>query len=166
MSKPFEIVCSLFLFCIILLAVYGLTIERGITVESEYELFIEARSKGLSYMDALRYKRPVPLQREPEPLPVVPIEVQKYRNELLKYDWNVEIMGKIMLCESGGNTYAENKTRWEHSVGVMQINRFAHPTYTVEQLKDPAINIKEAYRIYKQQGYWAWKLCSIKLGLI
>ncbi|HEX9963104.1 MAG TPA: transglycosylase SLT domain-containing protein [Pyrinomonadaceae bacterium] len=37
----------------------------------------------------------------------------------------------------------------EYSVGIAQINTFAHKTYSVEQLKDPVINLKEAYRIWK-----------------
>lgn len=44
----------------------------------------------------------------------------------------------------------------EYSVGLWQINTLVHKNYSVEQLKNPQINAKEAVRIYKAQGLRAW----------
>lgn len=44
----------------------------------------------------------------------------------------------------------------EYSVGLWQINTLVHKTYSVSQLKDPAINASEAVRIYRTQGLRAW----------
>lgn len=44
----------------------------------------------------------------------------------------------------------------EYSVGLWQINTWVHKRFTVDQLKDPAINASEAVRIYRLQGLRAW----------
>lgn len=73
-------------------------------------------------------------------------------------------MTAIALAESSGYTGAWNPGRGgaggtnshEYSVGIWQINTYAHRNYTVEQLKDPNINAREAVRIYRLQGKKAW----------
>lgn len=73
-------------------------------------------------------------------------------------------MTAIALAESGGYTGAWNPGRSgrggtnsnEYSVGIWQINTLAHRNYSVEQLKDPQINAREAVRIYRLQGKRAW----------
>lgn len=74
------------------------------------------------------------------------------------------VMSAICMGEScGGCSLAINpgvgaggRRTNEYSVGLFQINTLVHKNYTVEQLKDPAINAKEAVRIYRLQGLRAW----------
>ena len=47
------------------------------------------------------------------------------------------VMKRIVQCESEYNIDAVNKTSKEYSVGLVQINRLAHPHITVEEAKDP-----------------------------
>lgn len=82
-----------------------------------------------------------------------------------QYDWNADNMLKIMHCESGGNRMAHNATRWEHSVGLFQVNVAVHE-YAHDDMYDIEKNISAAYEIYNKQGYYAWKNCSRMLGLI
>lgn len=73
-------------------------------------------------------------------------------------------MTAIALGESGGYTGAYNPGRsgaggtnsTEYSVGIWQINTLAHRNYSIEQLKDPQINAREAVRIFRSQGKRAW----------
>lgn len=65
----------------------------------------------------------------------------------------------IWMYESSGDPNAINdgsttKTV-EYSVGLAQINTRAHKNYTVEQLKNPAINLKEALRIWRGRPNYA-----------
>ena len=82
--------------------------------------------------------------------------VEQWRPAIAAYDWNVEIMLRIMSCESGGNPNAVSHTD-DH--GLLQIHwPIWGPAfgYTRAQLHDPATNIDVAYRVYKAQGYRAW----------
>jgi len=67
----------------------------------------------------------------------------------------IPLMASIGMAESGGNTQARN-TSGEDSVGIWQINRRAHPEYTVEQLQDPLLNATVALRIYNVETLRAW----------
>lgn len=90
---------------------------------------------------------------------VIPADV------IRQYDWDADNMIKIMQCESGGNRMAHAATRWEHSVGLFQINVAVHP-YKHDDMYDIEKNIAAAYNIYMNEGYYAWKNCSKMLGLI
>lgn len=75
----------------------------------------------------------------------------------------IALMSAISYQESGGNSEAINpgvgaggRRTNEYSVGLYQINTYAHKNYSVAQLKNPTINAKEALRIYKSQGLRAW----------
>lgn len=69
-------------------------------------------------------------------------------------------MAAIGIAESSGNSNAVNDGSGtksiEYSVGLFQINTRVHKNYSIEQLKNPEINAKEALRIYKLQGLRAW----------
>jgi hypothetical protein len=72
-------------------------------------------------------------------------------------------MAAIGMAESAGNSGAVNPGRGaggrrtnEYSVGLWQINTKVHKKYTVEELKNPQTNAKEALRIYRMQGLRAW----------
>lgn len=73
------------------------------------------------------------------------------------------LMSAIALAESNGITTAINpgigaggRRTNEYSVGLWQINTLAHRNYSIEQLKNPEINAREAVRIYREQGLRAW----------
>lgn len=70
---------------------------------------------------------------------------------------------KICYCESGFNTDAWNKTSIEDSRGLMQVNVIAHPEYSSLDLFDPRINTNIAYRIFRSEGFNAWKNCKNKI---
>lgn len=137
----------------------------------EYQRFLERIYQGSSYIEALRYAEerhvlpPAMLQRYEE-IPQIEKKPLPYSDEIAKYDWNVDVMRKIAFCESEGDKDAINSSSREYSVGIFQINTFAHKNYTVEELKNVEINVREAYRIYGVQGYWAWYNCARKLRLI
>lgn len=66
--------------------------------------------------------------------------------------------GESALCTNAINpgVGAGGKKTNEYSVGLFQVNTLVHKNYTVQQLTDPLINAKEAYRIYRLQGFRAW----------
>lgn len=72
----------------------------------------------------------------------------------------IVLMTAICKQESGFRTDAVNDgsstKSVEYSVGLFQINTRVHKKYTVEQLKNPIINVSEALRIFKTQGLRAW----------
>ena len=72
----------------------------------------------------------------------------------------IVLMTAICKQESGFNTDALNDgsstKSVEYSVGLFQINTRVHKTYTVQQLKNPIVNAKEALSVYKKQGFRAW----------
>lgn len=61
-----------------------------------------------------------------------------------------ETMAAIALAESGGNNGAHALTSKEDSYGVYQINRYAHPSYTVNCLRDMYCSTNAAYDISNQ----------------
>lgn len=122
-----------------------------------YLKFIQSKPVPyLEMIDRIQPKRPEVV------LPPKPLTIEDH---IRKYDWNAEHFIKIAYCESGGNPLAHNHTRWENSVGIMQINISVH-NYTHEDMHDIEKNIAAAYEIYNKQGYYAWKNCSRKLGLL
>jgi hypothetical protein len=60
----------------------------------------------------------------------------------------------IALAESGGNPGAELHTDREWSVGLWQINMWAHPGHSREQLLDPEYNARTAVRISRSGTNW------------
>ena len=74
------------------------------------------------------------------------------------------VMAAIALAESReGDPAAINpgygaggRRTNEYSVGLWQINTLVHKNYSVDQLKDPLINAREAVRIFRLEGLRAW----------
>ena len=97
---------------------------------------------------------------------MIPPKPTTYYDIIAQYDWNADNMFKIAKCESSLRPHVINSTSVEYSVGLFQVNTFVHKQYTIDELKDPVINIKAAYEIYKREGYYAWKRCSMKFGFI
>jgi hypothetical protein len=85
-----------------------------------------------------------------------------YRPLLEKYDWDVDLMMRIMQGESGCKADAVgdkhltfNNNTQGMSCGLMQI-RVLDGRPDCDTLKDPETNIEWAYKIYKTQGLRAW----------
>lgn len=68
------------------------------------------------------------------------------------------LMSAISTQESGrkDEAYGTIAKGREISIGIFQINTVVHKNYSIAQLRNPVINAKEAYRIYKSQGLNAW----------
>lgn len=67
----------------------------------------------------------------------------------------IPLMASFALAESSGNPGAHNPAG-EDSWGLLQINRKAHPQYSVAQLTDPLTNLQLALEIYNREGTRAW----------
>lgn len=76
--------------------------------------------------------------------------------ESKKWDAN---LGKAVLNKDAHNTKGEN------SVGIFQINLNYHPL-TLEEAKNPFLNINYALDLYLKEGWWPWKRCAVLHGLI
>lgn len=99
-------------------------------------------------------------------VPVYSDPIPPYMRELEKYDWDTELMYKIMLCESGGNPEAMNTVAPDFSVGLFQVNlygKLAETRPSKEWLLVPENNISYAHTIFKEQGYGAWLNCWDKV---
>lgn len=103
---------------------------------------------------------PLPLPI-PEPKPTDPV-----RYEIEKYDWDADVIERLIECESGGDPTAKNTTQYESSHGLLQINIYAHGQYAVHKLYSPEYNIWAAFNIYEEEGYYAWLNCARKIGVI
>lgn len=67
----------------------------------------------------------------------------------------IPLFASFGLAESTGNPSAHNPTN-EDSWGLWQINRRAHPQYSVAELMDPLTNAQVALQVYNDQGTRAW----------
>src|SRR5882672_5591374 len=69
----------------------------------------------------------------------------------------IPLFASFAIAESGGVANNHNP-RGEDSWGLLQINRgpHGHPEYSVAQLIDPLTNLQIAYRIYLDEGTYAW----------
>ncbi len=65
-----------------------------------------------------------------------------------QYDWDTAKAHRIMMCESGGNPNAVNKS--SGATGLFQI----HPGGA--KYKDPATNVAAAYAKYQARGWKPW----------
>lgn len=74
--------------------------------------------------------------------------VEQWRSLVSKYNWDADLVLRIMSCESGGNPNSVNSTPPDYSVGLMQINLYGSLALTRPSeawLKVPANNIEYAY---------------------
>ncbi len=92
---------------------------------------------------------------------VGPEVLEGFYDMLKKYDWDVKIAYRILLCESQGNSKAWNYSdiTGDDSIGLMQINlygKLAKVRPKREWLFIPENNISYAYQVYKSSGWKAW----------
>lgn len=95
------------------------------------------------------------------------VEVFRYATNAGFGQGDADTMTKIAKMESGWNPRAHNSTPPDDSYGLWQINMYggngpsrrrANGISKNEELFDPAINAKAAFRIYKDQGFRAWSV--------
>jgi murein DD-endopeptidase MepM/ murein hydrolase activator NlpD len=69
-------------------------------------------------------------------------------------DMQSSIAAAIALAESGGNPDANLHTSSENSVGLWQINLYAHPQYSYAQMQDPVQNAQAMVAVSNQGTNW------------
>jgi hypothetical protein len=66
-----------------------------------------------------------------------------------------QLLTEVIRCESTFKVNAINHTDREYSVGLVQINLFAHKNITEEQAKDPVFAIEFLVKnVSEGRGYW------------
>ena len=87
---------------------------------------------------------------------------EKYRAEVSKYGWNVDVAMNVMYAESGCRSNALSATG---DRGLMQIN-WVHSAKVggdLDKLYDPQTNIAVAYQIYSASGWTPWSVCRYNI---
>lgn len=84
--------------------------------------------------------------------------------EIQRYSWNTTVALNVMYAESGGNPSIVNHNlkTGDHSVGCMQINilnELAANRPSEEELKDPEINVRFAYNLWRTEKWRPWGAC-------
>lgn len=80
---------------------------------------------------------------------------EQYRPLIAQYDWDVEIAIAVCGAESGGNAFAVNeKDRHKGCMGSSGLFQIACIHRPIEEMKDPSLNIKQAYKIYSERNSW------------
>lgn len=75
----------------------------------------------------------------------------------------VPIMVAIAMGESGGQTeITHHNNDGSTDYGTWQINSVHSDILSIGDWRDPAINGRMAYMVYKQQGYQAWSVFNSK----
>lgn len=81
-------------------------------------------------------------------------QVYNYARAAGLTNMQAQIAASIAMAESGGDTNAINSSNVEYSVGLWQINTFAHPQYSINQLKDPSYNASAMYAVSSGGTNW------------
>lgn len=69
-------------------------------------------------------------------------DIMVLANEIsAQYAVKAPLVKSIMQCESGFNPTATKITKREQSYGLVQINRLAHPSISIQQAEDPTYAI-------------------------
>lgn len=68
---------------------------------------------------------------------------------------DLELAVAICLAESGGETDVVTKSNIEYSVGLWQINLYAHPEVTETDMKNPQLNANYTYKLSKHGTDWS-----------
>lgn len=107
-----------------------------------------------------------PKATEPETQQTVKTVVQHkgceaYKHLIAQYDWDLQVATAVMRAESGCNPTATNKANRNGSVdrGLFQVNSVHKAKVgNLDDLYDPATNIRIAYRVYLGSGWKAWSV--------
>lgn len=100
-----------------------------------------------------------------------PAPVKTCESEIAKYNWDYQTAVNVARAESGLNPHAlnDNPATGDYSVGCMQINLYgenARYRPSEAELKDPAINVAYAYKLYSGNGnsfIGQWGVCRGKV---
>lgn len=99
-----------------------------------------------------------PIPKEPTVLELpfssstLPALIEHYAEQ---YDVSPRVMTAIVQCESGGDPNAKNITKREHSLGLVQINLFAHASVSEKEAFDPFFSLDFlAKNLSKGRGWW------------
>lgn len=108
----------------------------------------------------------------PQPEPVAPAApAGTCQGEIAKYDWAQGTALAVSFAESGYdvNTLNDNPATGDYSVGCFQINIYganARTRPSEAELKDPAVNVAWAYKLYASNGHsfiGQWGVCRNKV---
>lgn len=108
----------------------------------------------------------------PQPEPVDPAApAGTCQGEIAKYDWAQGTALAVSFAESGYdvNTLNDNPSTGDYSVGCFQINIYganARTRPSEAELKDPAVNVAWAYKLYASNGHsfiGQWGVCRNKV---
>lgn len=114
--------------------------------------------------------KPVEVAPAPKPLPKTQPS-GSCEAEIAKYDWNQNTALAVARAESGLRPHAVNnnpRTK-DYSVGCFQVNIYgsnAKSRPSEAQLKNPAVNVQFAHKIYKSNGssfIGQWGVCRNKV---
>ena len=95
----------------------------------------------------------------PTPRPTTGCEA--YKHLVGQYDWDTNTAMAVMRAESGCKPSATNKANKNGSVdrGLFQVNSVHKAKVSnLDDLYDPATNIRIAYRVYQGSGWKAWSV--------
>lgn len=84
---------------------------------------------------------------------ISPDVYSKVKHIMDKYGIPEHIWLPIAIAESGGNPYAVNETPYEKSIGLFQINLYAHPEFETLDLMDPEVNAEVAAQHFLRPAY-------------
>lgn len=106
-----------------------------------------------------------------EPAPVAAAPQGTCQSEIAKYDWAQSTALAVSFAESGYdvNTLNDNPATGDYSVGCFQINIYganARTRPSEAELKDPAVNVAWAYKLYSSNGHsfiGQWGVCRNKV---
>lgn len=102
------------------------------------------------------------------PAPSYPKGCENYVALVQKYDWNTTVAINVMRAESGCNPSAVGDTRpinglLAPSCGLFQV-RTLKGRPSCEELKNPAVNVEWAYRLFKGGGWRHWSVCKTRVS--
>jgi hypothetical protein len=114
---------------------------------------------------------PVAPAPQPEPTPP-PVPTGSCQTEISKYDWSQAVALAVATAESGldPGTVNYNPSTYDYSVGCFQVNIWGANALTrpsEAELKDAAINVAWAYKIYAANGHsfiGQWGVCRAKVA--
>ena len=79
---------------------------------------------------------------------------------ICQYDWDCQKAIRVAFCESSMNPRAENVGQ----IGLFQVAYRWHSrrVSSIDDLYDPAINVRVAHQIWSEQGFSPWPVCGLR----
>jgi soluble lytic murein transglycosylase-like protein len=90
-------------------------------------------------------------------VPEAPARISDWRVHIRQYDWDVAVVERIILCESGGRADAVSADGRNWGLGQVNLVHLARVGGDPYALLDPATNIRVMYDIYVDNaGFSPW----------